>query len=301
MPMTRGIDPRLLKKGLDAIYFNTLKKRPNEYEKWINVHRSQQAYEEHYRVSGLGPFQEFGEGQPYKFDAFQPGQLVRYVHRKFGLAFRLTEEMRDDEQYGVVSKLTKELAISAYYNKEIHAHRLLNHADDDTFTGFDGEPLLSTQHPIRRTGGVQSNTLETHADLSKESLQGALEAFETMQNDRGMPALLQAKYLAFSPRNLWTAHELLESEKDPTSGDNAINVISSRFGLTPLQMHFLQAPDAWFLLAGKGDHDLNMFIRKDDTFKDYIDEGTDDIIYKGRHRFSVGFGEWYGVWGTPGA
>lgn len=301
MAITRGKMSRFLAPGIATVFFNRLAQRPKEFDAWINQRRSTRAYEEDVQFGGLGAFVRKSEGGVYTFDEPIEGTPVRYIHNTFGLGFRVTEELVEDEQYGLINRLTKELAKSASANKEVLAHSVLNNGFNTAFRGFDGLPLFHTAHTRLDGGATVANRAAVDADLSVAALQAAIEIFENTVDDRGLPLNITPKWLVVGPANIWIANEILGSTQSPNDNRNAINVIASKYGIQLVVSHWLTDPDSWFLLADKDEHDLNMFIRVDDQFNADDDPLTGDSINTARHRVSVGFGEFRGTFGSQGA
>lgn len=299
--ITRDQFSRIIGPSVATIVFNRLKRVPQEYERWINVKRSKRAFELDSKMAGLGPLVRKAEGAVYTFDEPLPGEEIKYVHQTFALAYRISQEMVEDEQWGLVNRLSNELGLSAGYNKNIQAFSVLNNGFNSAYVGFDGLPLFHASHTRLDGGTVQSNIGNT--DVGTLGIQQAIEAAENMVNDRGMPVLgSQPKYLVHGPASIWATATTLDSAYDPnTPASNAINVISAKYNLLPVLVHFLTDSDSWFLLADKDAHDLNMYIRVDDQYKASDDPMTGDVMNMIRHRLSTGFGSWEGAWGSPGA
>ena len=248
-------------------------------------------------MTGLGPFVKKNEGGVYTFDEPLPGETIRYTHQTFGLAIRIFLEFVEDEQYGLMNRITAELGKAAALNKEQRAASILNNAFDVAYTGFDGLPLIHTGH-TNIGGGTQSNRLAADADLDIAPLAAAIQAFDLITDDRGVTDSRRPAKLVIHPSNYMKAVEILETKTTPYSANNTVNVVSTKYNISIVVNHYLTDPDAWFLLASE--HDMNMFIRKDDSFHNADDPLTDDLIYTGRHRLSEGFGDWRGVYGSPG-
>lgn len=301
MAIKRGKLAMLVGPGLAHIYFNRLKQAGKEYDQWINVRTSKRAYEEDFNFAGFGGFTRKAEGGVYTFDEPLEGDVRRYTHVTYGLGFRVTEEMYEDDQYGVMNRLTKELAKSAAHNKEVRAASVLNNGWNPAQRGFDGLPLFHTVHPRLDNAGTQANTPVVQADITKTSLQAAIESFLTMVDDRGLPLQMMPKTLRIGPANIWAANEVLGSEKDPSNNNNTINVLNTKFNITIQLTRYFTDPDMWVLLGGKDEHDLNMYIRVNDEFNSDNDPLTGDAIETGRHRLSSGFGAWQGAYGSQGA
>lgn len=297
----RGAFSALLAPGLFDIFFKKLQVTKMVFEQWINVESSKRAYEEEHKIAGLGQLVEKSEGAVYTFDEPIAGDTVRYTHLTYGLGFRVTEEMLEDDLYGVMNRMSDELAKSAAYNKDVQAATVLNNAFDSNFAGYDGKELCATDHQDLGTAGTQANEPATAADLSLVALQAAIETFEGWTDDRGFIVDVEPRTLIHTKGDIWTAGEILESEHVPDSGDNAVNVVRSKYGIKPMHLKFLTDADAWFLVGSKDDHDMKIFIRKDTQFRNSDDPLNGDAIFTARQRLSTGFGDWRGVYGSPGA
>lgn len=300
MPATRGKFSPLLAPGLMTVFFRHLKIHMNEYPQWINTKKSKRAYEEDYEVAGLGQMMQKGEGAPFVFDEPIGGSTLRYTHLTYGLGFRITKEMMEDDLYGVMNRMTQELAKSASYNKDVQAATVLNNAFNSAYPGIDGLELCSLVH-TNLGGGTQANEPTDPADLSLTSLQAAIEAFETWTDARGFKTDITPETLLHNTGDIWEAGEILESEYIPTSGDNAKNIVRSKYGIKPKYLKHLSDADAWFLIAGKSNHDMKLFTRVDDQFNNDDDPYNGDALFTARHRLSRGFTRWEGVYGSPGA
>jgi hypothetical protein len=297
---SRGQHSALLAVGLATIFFQQLKVRKTEHTKWINVKSSSKAWEEHYDMAGLGQMVEKAEGASYTFDEPIEGTTIRFTHITYGLAFRVTEEMLEDDQYGIMNRMASELAKSAAYNKDVQATSVLNNAFDSNYTGYDGLELCSEVH-VLRGGGTAANEPATQVDLDAAPLQAGIEAFESWTDHRGYITDHTPKMLVHNTGDIWEAATLLETEYKPHSQDNDINVVRSRYGITPLYLKHLTDPDMWFLLGAKGEHGMLMYMRKNDMFRQSDDPYNGDLIHTARHRLSVGFDHWWNVYGSSGA
>lgn len=299
MAATRGGFHQLIAPGLASIFFRKLTTMKNESEKWINIMKSKKAFEDELKIAGLGTMIQKGEGAQYVFDDPIQGSTVRYSHLTYGLAFRVTKEMFEDDLYGVMNKMSSELAKAAAYNKDVRATAVLNNAFDSSFTGLDGTELASTAH-ANLGGGTQSNHITANADMDLPSIQEGIEKFESWTDDRGFEVMTSPEWLIHATGDIWAAGEILESEFIPTSGDNAKNIVRSKYGIKPLHLRHLTDPDAYFIVSKKGDHDMKQWRRVGDQFRSATDPYNDDSIFTARHRISNGHGDWRGVWASPG-
>lgn len=282
------------------MFFDELDVIPMEHPKWINVESSKRAYEDEYKLAGLGQMVQKGEGAVYTADEPIGGDTLRYTHLTYGLAFRVTEEMLEDDLYGVMNRMSKELAKSASYNKDVQATSVLNNAFNSSFTGLNGLELCSlVQSDL--DGGTQSNEPTTPVDMDLPAVQAAIEAFHSWTDDRSFQIQAKPMHLIHATGDIWMANEILKTEQVPHSADNTINVVKSMFGLTPMHLRHLTDADAWFMTGSKSDHDMKMWMRVNDQFRNSDDPWNGDAIFTARHRLSTGFGDWRNVYGSPGA
>lgn len=299
----RGAFSPLLTPGLRSIFFGELKVTPMEHTAWLSTHSSQRAYEEEYKIAGLGRMMQKAEGTSYSFDEPISGSTLRYTHITYGLAFRVTEEMLEDDLYGVMNRMSKELAKAAQYNKDVQGTSILNNAFTSGYTGLNGVILCSTAQTSLGEAASQANRPTNHTDLDLPALQAAIESFETWVDDRNFEIqTLTPALLLHNAQDIWTAGEILKSEYVPNVGaDNALNVVRTNYGIKPMHLKHLTDADAWFLVANKSQHDMKMFIRVDTKFKNSDDPLNGDAIFTARQRLVPGFGDWRGVYGSAGA
>lgn len=293
----------LLAPGLASIFYKNLKLRPPEYVKWLPTKTSKKAYEESYKLTGLQRFTYKAEGGVYTFDDPIPGSTLRFTHYTYALGFRVTEEMMEDDQYGIMNRMSKELSNSAVQNKEVQGFSVLDNAFSTSYVGFtSGEALCQNTHTL--LNGDTLDNLVT-GDFSQDGLQAALELFEAFTNDRGFKVQVRPAKVIHSPGDIWEVNKVLKSEMEANTADNNMNVIRTMFGLEPELVHHLTDTDAWFVVASKSETEAGegarMYIRVNDKFRSGDDPMTGDAIFTGRHRISTGWGDFRWIVGSAGA
>jgi len=300
MPTTTAAFSKLLAPGLRKVFFQNYKMFPEEYSKIANVETSKRAYEEELTTAGLGRFEEKPEGQSITYDDPIEGNVKRYTHATFALGFRVTREMYNDDLYGVMKKMSKELAMAARQTVELEFASLLDDAfTGSTFTGHDGKALCATDHALL-VGGTYANEPTTQRDLGIGALRASQERMEKLVNERGLPEYRgKGKLLVISPEYQWIAKEIIGSELKPYTGDNEINAFND-MGMSYMVSHYKSDPDSWFLLTDKAMHDIKFFWREKVVFDNSDDFDTKDAKFSGYMRFSLGFTDWRGVDGSSG-
>lgn len=272
------------------------------YPRIMRVESSNRAWEEAWEVSGLGTFVLKPEGSPVAYDDPVQGNRTRISHQNFALGFRVTEEMRDDDRWDVISKMPEDLADSGMDHQERLAHGVYNDAAAGaTYTGLDGQALLSTTHTQLKTGGTRSNRLTTA--LTVAGLEATRTQARLTQDENGRQIPFFPNLLLIHPDERHNAEVLLESEFAPfVSGDtvakNDINTMaSSRSGITPIDSPYLNDTNDWFLLDTSA-VDVRWFNRKGMDRDTGTDFDTKDMKFTASYRAGVGFWKWEGVWGN---
>ncbi len=289
----------LLAPGLRKIWFDDYKGFPTEYTEIFNMESSTKSYEDDYEMTMLGgSFPQKPEGESIQYVDPVTGTTKRYTHKTFGMGFRVTEEMYEDDLYNLIKKMPKGLAKAQKNTIELNTIGVLDDAfAGATYTAFDEHPLCYATHHVLYTGGTYANTPSTQADLGITTLQAAILRIEKTPDQDGVLAGLKASLLIIPPDTKWIAKEILNSEYKPYTSGNEINALKEE-GITYFISHYLSDTDAWFLRAKT--HGLNFLWRRKPRFDNSDDFDTGDAKYKATHRSIQGFGEWRGWDGSSG-
>lgn len=299
MAMTRGAFSNLLAPGYRKVVFETYKERPIEGKALVNMGTSKRAYEEDFPIAGFGTLLNKPESGSVTYQDALQGTAKRYTWSTYALGFRITEEMMEDDLYGIMGgRMSKALGRSARNNLEIVMHAPYNNAFNTAYSGFvSGESLCSTSHAVLR-GGTLANRPTTDADFDIISLQAALEHFHGLTDESGLPVVYLPRLVVHSIGDYWMVNQVLKTQQLPGGNMNDINQVANE-GLTAHLSHYLTDPDAWFVLADN--HDVNYFDRRPATFTNSDDFHTGDALFKLTRRNGSGFGDFRGVYGTQGA
>ena len=191
------------------------------------------------------------QGAYVDFDDVVPGFRKNYIHTQFGLGFKVSRILADDDRYGLIAKIGRELGRSARYSVEVDAALDINRGFNSSYTGPDGKPLFATDHPLVKHGGVQANTLSVAADFSVSSLELALTAFRQMKDSSGKLVRIPAEMLVVPPQLEWRAAEVLVGTKRSDTANNTENAFRHRAGYGPFKRYevwdYLTDPDTWKL------------------------------------------------------
>ncbi len=299
MPMSRGAFPvTTTRAGLKKVYFMEYMQHRELYTALLNIETSNRGFEDFVKISGLGRMAQLGENESVFYDRAVEGTRVSVGHVMFGLGFQVSRVLWDDEQYGIMKRMSEALARSTRYEQEVRAFELFNDAQaGNTFTGFDALALLSNSHTLLNSTATQDNRIQ--ADLSVSSLEAAIDLFATVVDESNLNIAIEPRVLAVPSQNRWLASTLLESEYDPESANNAKNPLRD-VGLSWFASPFITDVDSWFVLSDKRDHDLSFYWRLRPEVDDTEDFDTKGLKFSSIQRFSVLFNEFRGVVGSMG-
>ena len=302
MAINRAQLAKELEPGLNALFGMEYARYDNEHAEIFEEESSDRAFEEEVLIVGFGNAPVKPEGEGVAFDNANEGFTARYEHETIALAFALTEEAVEDNLYDRLgSRYTKALARSMANTKQIKAASILNNAFSSSFPGGDGQPLISTSHPLS-SGGSGSNRASTFADLNETSLEDTLIRISTQTDDRGLSIALQGQKLIVPPQLQFVADRLMNTPGRVGTSDNDINSIRNQ-GMLPdgyVVNHYLNDPDAFFIKTDVPDG-FKHFVRSPLSTSLEGDFDTGDMRYKARERYSFGFSNWRCVDGSQGA
>lgn len=305
--MTTSSFAKALWPGVNAWYGKEYGDYKTEWESLFEKNTSKRAYEEDVGLSSFGLAQVKPEGNAISYDSERQGFTSRYNHVVYGLGFVITREMYEDDQYDIVAqKKAKALARSMRQTKEIVAANVYNRAFNSSYLGGDGSTLIasaggggSASH-ASAAGGTWTNGVATAADLSEAVLEQASIDIAAFRDDRGLLIAAKSRKLVIAPANFFEAKRILGAEGRPGTDLNDPNVLKTE-GIIPevVVNHYLTDSDAWFILTDVKDG-LKYFERRGDEFNMDNDFDTENAKYKATARYSFGWTDPRGIYGSPG-
>jgi len=295
--ISTGNHPKALWPGIAAWFGASYKEHPEEYREIFEVLNSTKNYEEDVGLSGFGLAAIKAEGTAVGYDSESQKFTKRYTPTVYGLGYVATREELEDNKYEEVSKRrAKRLKFSMRQTKEIVCANVLNRAETSGYTGGDGVVLMSTSHTS--TAGNWSNKLSTAADLSEASLEDLVIQISQALDDRGKNIALRPKKLVIPVNLMFDAKRILKSDGQSGSVTNDLNAMKGMFDFTV--NHYLTDSDAWFMLTDCPDG-MKMYERRAIEFVQDNDFDTENAKAKSTMRFSVGWTDPRGLYGSLGA
>lgn len=273
------------------------------YEMIFNVKEMRSAIAQSSQVSSLQPAGAVGEAETIPLQRIYQGYDKTYTATKYGIMMANSQELIDDLEFDVMSSNPRKLTRAFMSTVEITAADVLNNAFSTT--GPDGKVLCATDHPLLVPGAAAgSNKLAADADLSMTSLKAMITLLRQTTDSAGNKVMINPKNLIVAPDNEFLAVELLKSVMLPDSSNayvNSINSVGSQYKIDPIVWDYLTDSDAFFLTADKMDHMLCFYWRKRPELGTDYDFKTEVALTKLVGRFAVGYSDWRGIVGTPGA
>jgi hypothetical protein len=301
MAISRQQLAKELEPGLNALFGLEYQGYENQHLEIFDVENSDRAFEEEVMLSGFANASVKAEGSGVAFDTANESFTSRYTHETVALAFAITEEAIEDNLYDTIAtRYTKALARSMANTKQIKGANVLNNAFSSSFLGGDDKELCATDHPSQ--SGNQRNELSTASDLSETSIEQALIDIAAFTDERGLKIAARGVKMIIPSALQFTAERIMKSPARVGTSDNDLNAIASK-GMIPqgyVVNNYLTDDDAFFIKTDVP-NGLKMFERAAIKTSMEGDFETGNVRYKARERYSFGFSDWRGIFGSPGA
>ena len=302
MAISRAQLLKELLPGLNALFGLEYARYGEEHKEIYETESSERSFEEETKLSGFSAAPVKAEGNAIAYDNAQEAWTARYQHETIALGFSITEEAIEDNLYDSLSaRYTKGLARAMAYTKQVKSAAVLNNAFTAGYTGGDGQVLCSTSHPLV-SGGTNSNTFTTQADLNETSLEAAVIQIAGWTDERGLLIAAKPRKLIVPPSLMFVATRLLETELRTATNNNDINALKSLSSIPEGYSvnHFLTDTNGWFLCTDVP-NGLKHFVRTPMQTGMDGDFDTGNVRYKARERYSFGWSDPLGIFGSQGA
>ena len=304
MAISRAQLLKELLPGLNALFGLEYARYGEEHKEIYDTETSERSFEEETKLSGFTAAPVKNEGSAIRYDNGQEAWTARYNHETIAMGFSLTEEAIEDNLYDSLSaRYTKALARSMAYTKQVKAAAVINNGftNSAAYYGGDNVPLFSTAHPLV-SGGTNSNTQSTMTDLNETSLEAAVIQIAGWTDERGLLIAAKPRKLIVPPNLMFVATRLLETELRVGTTDNDINALKNNGSIPEgyTVNHFLTDTNGWYLTTDVP-NGMKHFVRTPLSNSMDGDFDTGNVRYKSRERYSFGWSDPLGMWGSQGA
>jgi hypothetical protein len=302
MAISRAQLLKELLPGLNALFGLEYARYGEEHKEIYETETSERSFEEETKLSGFSAAPVKNEGSAIAYDNAQEAWTARYNHETIALGFSLTEEAIEDNLYDSLSaRYTKALARAMSYTKQVKAANVLNNGFSSSYPGGDNVSLFNASHPLV-SGGTNSNIPSTPADLNETSLENAVIQIAAWTDERSLLIAAKPKKLIVPPALQFVATRLLETELRVGTNDNDVNALKNNGSIPEGYTinHFLTDTNAWFLTTDVP-NGMKHFVRSPLANSMDGDFDTGNVRYKARERYSFGWSDPLGMYGSQGA
>ena len=309
MAISRAQLLKELLPGLNALFGMEYARYGEEHKEIYESETSERSFEEETKLSGFGAAPVKAEGAAINYDNAQEAWSTRYTHETIAMGFSITEEAVEDNLYDSLSaRYTKALARAMAYTKQVKAAAVLNNGFSQNYLGGDNRSLFGynsagslTNHPLV-SGGTNANTPAAQVDLNETSLEAAIIQIAAWTDERGLLIAAKPRKLIVPPALMFTAKRILDTDLRVATADNDLNAIKA-MGAVPegyTVNHFLTDTNAWFIKTDVP-NGMKHFVRTAMSTGMDGDFDTGNVRYKARERYSFGWSDPLGMWGTSGS
>lgn len=301
MPISTGNIAKMLMPGLHAVWGDGYTDYPMQYGDLFDLETSEKNYEEDQLLPGFGLAPVKPEGSQILYDQVSQGLTTRYTHVAYAKGFVVTHEAIVDNQYKAKAiASTKKLARSFRQTKENVGANVYNRGFNSSYLGADGKVLFATDHPT--AAGTYSNTQAVAADMSEAALEDFVNQIGSTKDETGLVIKLMARSLIVPIQLQFEAARILKSVGQNDTPNNAINALRV-MGIFPEGVkvnNYLTDTDAYFIRTDV-DNGMTFFQREAPDFASDNDFDTYNLKFKGYERYSAGWTDARGAFGSPGA
>jgi len=309
MAISRAQLLKELLPGLNALFGMEYARYGEEHKEIYETEKSERSFEEETKLAGFAAAPVKNEGSAIAYDNAQEAFTARYNHETIALGFSITEEAVEDNLYDSLSaRYTKALARAMAYTKQVKAAAVINNGFNGSYLGGDGVTLFGNNssstrvgHPLV-SGGVNYNSPTTGVDLNETSLENAVIQIAAWTDERGLLIAAKPRKMVVPPSLMFVAKRLLDTELRVSTADNDINALK-QMGAIPegyTVNHFLTDTNGWYLITDVP-NGMKHFERMPLANSMDGDFDTGNVRYKARERYSFGWSDPLGMWGSAGA
>ena len=300
--ITRSQMNKELWPGLKALFGLTYNRYSPQYTDIFETMSSDKKFEQLQKISGFGTAPIKTEGSAIFYDTSQEVYTTTFTHATIAYGYSVTQEAVEDNLYeSLMTRYTKALGRGMMNTKETIGANVLNNAFSASYLGGDGKRLCATDHPLVY-GGVNSNRPASGADLNETALENAVNQVAGWTDDRGILICAKVDKLIIPQAYNFTAERLLKTILRTGTADNDINAINSK-GSIPggyVVNNRLTDTNAWFLKTDIPDG-MIYFNRIGLSYDKEGDFDTGNFRAKARERYSFGWADPLGIFGSPGS
>jgi len=264
-------------------------------------------------ISSLGDLELTQEGEDYKADSFIETYKTVFKPEFYTKAVTLTKLSIDDGKIQPALDRTKKLLVAAKRTINKHTFDIFNKAFTApaslpkhlTYYG-DGVALSSTLHPIKGTGGTQSNASTTSIPLTETNLEVGILALQGQLGDKNGELLSvgDGQITLVVPTTLRKlALEITESVLRSNTANNDMNIYDGNITVMTSKRFNANSDGsdtAWFLVDSSMSPLIYLNRQGIEMSAPYLTDSNKNVTWDVSTRYKVGNDDFRGFWGSKG-
>lgn len=219
----------------------------------------------------------------------------------FAEGVEISKDLFDDNMFGTYAKMVADLGEMGRVTRDSNAFKIFRNAFTTQLTA-DGVSWINAAHPLIG-GGTTSNVIS--GALTPTTFNLAIVALQTQKNQAGVIMGGMPSILVVAPANFVNATQITQSALVSDSGNNAVNVFRSAYGIMVYQSPYMSAAaggsdTAWFLLTRN--HGVVRYVRQgiQTALRDWSYSNNRTYFYQANFREEVATVDYAGAVGSTG-
>ena len=278
---------------LDALIYEEFDRLPDNISQIFNMKEIDTWGLQDLIMGGTRAAVQKNEGENVTFDDPIEGSDRTYTPVEFSLAVSFSQNLVEDDRLHLVDDTYRGLGASMFQTRQVTAFNILNNGFTDT--GPDGSSLFNATHSMAG-GHTYGNRPATDVVLSVAGLREMEVDLMRQVSHRNLNVSMMPEVLAVPPELSHAAKELVKSQDRPDTDARATNVHYNLYKI--IVSPFLTATAAWFAFSNPRQHKMKFVDRIGPETETWQDKASGDINTKIRARFTAGYSDFPGTWGT---
>lgn len=266
--------------------------------------------------TGVGELSRFDDGDDLPGGRRYKTYTTKIVYNQYGKFLDVTKLTIEDAGEAFRSDLDemKDMSIGANFSQDKSGLQLFNggFATTADVNGYrlslygDLKPTFSTVHPTTVPGGsTQSNASSTGIKFSYANLETPLVALVEQKTDDGLAMSIMGKpTIVLQPSQQKEGLEVTESQLDPSTAQNTINVFKNGMGADMIVSTHLGTANGgtdtqWFVVVPNR-HKLNHEVRQDPRLEQDTNIKNKVVTFTVDARWAESVTDWRRTWGSKG-
>lgn len=286
---------------LNKVYLVASKKQRLQYKTFIGheVSTSEKFYNVR-QLKDIGTAEYTPEGEQVRFDDMAPLFPWQAQALKYTKGLRMTEEAEFELQFKEVLDRQNSFARAFARQRNRVGANLLNLGFTSTAYGVNTETLFATSHSMGGSN-VFSNRPATDIALSPLALEQGLTELRRQVDANGDPMGPQGDiWLVVPPELEYVAKRITEPDRLAFTNNNDTNPAGRKVDVAVVD--WLTSTRAWFLIA-KDPEEQSLYMVNGMPYR-MTPLPIDKALWNtwvAREKYTVGWPDAHGVWGTTGA